>query len=151
MNVSPSTISVKDKKLTNAQLHQQWQNIDWKKVEKGVNNLQTRITKAVIANKWHLVKKLQYLLTHSYSAKLLAVRRVTTNRDKRTAGIDGEHWKTPEAKMKAVSRLTDKGYKAKPLRRVFISKAGKKKKRPLGILQCMIVLCNTYMHYRWNP
>lgn len=133
MNVSPSTISVKDKKLTNAQLHQQWQNIDWKKVEKGVNNLQTRITKAVIANKWHLVKKLQYLLTHSYFAKLLAVRRITTNRGKRTAGIDGEHWKTPEAKMKAVSRLTDKGYKAKPLRRVFISKAGKKKKRPLGI------------------
>ncbi len=95
MNVSPSTISVKDKKLTNAQLHQQWQNIDWKKVEKGVNNLQTRITKAVIANKWYLVKKLQYLLTHSYFAKLLAVRRITTNRGKRTAGIDGEHWKTP--------------------------------------------------------
>lgn len=133
MNVSPSTISAKDKKLTNAQFRQQWQNIDWKKVEKGVNNLQARITKAVIANKWHLVKKLQYLLTHSYSAKILAVRRITTNRGKRTAGIDGEHWTTSEAKMKAVSRLIDKGYKAKPLRRVFIAKVGKKKKRPLGI------------------
>jgi len=133
MRVSYSTISAKDKKLTNAQLRHKWQNIDWHKVEKGVNNLQTRITKAVKANKWLLVKKLQYLLTHSYYAKLLAVRRITRNRGKRTAGIDGERWTTSESKMKAVFRLTNKGYKAKPLRRVFIIKAGKKKKRPLGI------------------
>jgi RNA-directed DNA polymerase len=133
MNVSHSTVSSKDKKLTDAQLRQQWQNTDWKKVETGINNLQARITKAVIANKWQLVKRLQYLLTHSYYAKLLAVRRITRNRGKRTAGVDGEHWTTSEAKMKAVFRLTDKGFKAKPLRRVFITKVGKKKKRPLGI------------------
>lgn len=133
MNVSHSTISVKDKKLTDAQLRQRWQKIDWHKVEKGVNNLQARITKAVIANKWHLVKKLQYLLTHSYKARLLAVRRITLNRGKRTAGIDSERLTTSESKMKAVFRLTSKGYKAQPLRRVFIAKVGKKKKRPLGI------------------
>ena len=147
MSVSRSTISSKDKKLTDAQLRQLWQNTDWNKVEKGVNNLQTRITKAVIANKWQLVKKLQYLLTHSYYAKLLAVRKITRTRGKRTAGIDGERWTTSEAKMKAVLRLTDKGYKAKPLRRVFITKVGKKKKRPLGIptmydraMQCLHAL-----------
>lgn len=35
--------------------------------------------------------------------------------------------------MKAVLSLTDKNYKAKPLRRVYIEKKGKKQKRPLGI------------------
>lgn len=35
--------------------------------------------------------------------------------------------------MTAVLRLTGKGYKAKPLKRIFINKIGKKKKRPLGI------------------
>ena len=133
LNVSISKISHQDKKLTDAQIRQQWQNTDWKKVETGINNLQTRITKAAIANKWQLVKKLQYILTHSYYAKLLAVRRITKNRGKRTAGIDGERWTTSEAKMRAVYRLTDKGFKAKPLRRVLITKIGKTKKRPLGI------------------
>jgi RNA-directed DNA polymerase len=95
--------------------------------------LQTRITKAVIQNKWNLVKRLQYLLTHSYYAKLLAVRRVTQNKGKRTPGIDGEKWLSSTSKMKAVLSLTGKRYKAKPLKRVFINKIGNKKKRPLGI------------------
>ncbi|WP_255336933.1 reverse transcriptase N-terminal domain-containing protein [Methanosarcina sp. KYL-1] len=76
---------------------------------------------------------MQYLLTHSYSAKLLAVRRVTQNKGKRTPGIDGKIWLTPSSKMKAVLSLTGKGYKAKPLKRFFINKPGKNKKRPLGI------------------
>jgi len=95
--------------------------------------LQTRITKAAIQNKWNLVKRLQYLLTHSYFAKLLAVRRVTQNKGKRKPGIDGEKWLTSNSMIKAVLSLTGKGYKAKPLKRVFINKPGKKKKRPLGI------------------
>jgi len=73
------------------------------------------------------------LLTHSYYAKLLAVKTITQNKGKRTAGIDGETWSSPEAKMKAALDLTDKGYVAKPLKRVFIEKYGSKKKRPLGI------------------
>lgn len=95
--------------------------------------MQTRITKAVIQTKWNLVKRLQYLLTHSYSAKLLAIRRVTQNKGKRTPGIDGEKWLSSTSKMKAVLSLTGKRYKAKPLKRVFINKIGKNKKRPLGI------------------
>ena len=75
----------------------------------------------------------QYLLTHSFHAKALAVRRVTTNKGKKTAGVDGEIWSTPAMKMRAVLSLTDKNYKAKPLRRVYIEKKDKKKKRPLGI------------------
>jgi len=133
LNVSISTISHQDKKLTDAHLSQKWKSINWYQVEKSVNKLQTRITKAVLQNKWNLVKRLQYLLTHSYFAKLLAVRRVTQNKGKKTSGVDGDKWLTPESKIKAVFSLTGKRYKAKPLKRVFINKPGKKKKRPLGI------------------
>ena len=89
LNVSLSTISFQDKKLTEAHLRQKWKTIDWHHVETSVKKLQTRITKAVLQNKWNLVKRMQYLLTHSYFAKLLAVRRVTQNKGKRTSGIDG--------------------------------------------------------------
>src|SRR3990172_4753297 len=127
------SITSKDENLTNGQLKNQWNKIDWEKVEKHVNRLQTRIAKAVIQSKWSLIKRLQYLLTHSYYAKLLAARKTTQNKCKRTAGIDGETWSSPEIKMKVALSLTDKKYKAKPLKRVYIEKYGSKKKRPLGI------------------
>ena len=82
LNVSISTISYQDKKLTDTQLYQDWKTINWHQVEKSVNKLQTRITKAVLLNKWNLAKRLQYLITHSYSAKLLVVKRVTQNKEK---------------------------------------------------------------------
>ena len=119
-----------------AALEHQWKSIDWKKAEAEVNRLQARIAKATQEKKWNTVKRLQYLLTHSYYAKALAVRKVTTNKGKKTPGVDGELWSTPVSKMRGVLTLTDKGYKAKPLRRVFIEKKGKKAKRPLGI-PCM--------------
>jgi RNA-directed DNA polymerase len=131
MNVRNS-ITSEDEKLANKQLKDQWDNIDWKEVEKLVNRLQIRITKAV-KGKWYLVKRLQHLLTHSYYAKLLATRNPTLNKGKRTAGIDGETWSSSEIKMKAALSLTDKKYVAKPLKRVYIEKYGSKKKRPLGI------------------
>lgn len=127
------SITPQGEKLVNMQLNDQWNNIDWKKVEKHVNRLQVRITKAVKNGIWHLVNRLQYLLTHSFYAKLLAIRKVNQNQGKRTAGIDGETWSSPESKMNAALCLTDKKYVAKPLKRVFIEKPGKKKKRPLGI------------------
>ena len=117
-------------------LERQWKAIDWKKAEAEVNRLQTRIVKATQEKKWNTVKRLQYLSTHSYYAKAWAVRKVTTNKGKNTPGIDKELWNTPAVKMRNVLLLTDRGYKAKPLRRVFIEKPGKKKKRPLGI-PCM--------------
>jgi RNA-directed DNA polymerase len=66
LNVSISTISNQDKKLTGSQLYLNWKTINWRQVEKSVKKLQTRITKAVIQNKWNLVKRLQYLLTHPF-------------------------------------------------------------------------------------
>ena len=128
-----NSITSEDEKLANKQLKNQWDNTDWKEVEKLVNRLQIRITKAVKEGKWYLVKRLQHLLTHSHYAKLLATRNPTLNKGKRTAGIDGETWSSSETKMKAALSLTDKKYVAKPLKRVYIEKYGSKKKRPLGI------------------
>jgi len=128
-----NSITPKGEKLTNVQLRDQWDNIDWKKAEKHVNRLQVRITKAVKEGKWYIVKRFQFLLTHSYYAKLLATRKPTQNMGRRTAGVDGEIWSSSKAKMEAALRLTDKEYVAMPLKRVFIEKPGKKKQRPLGI------------------
>jgi RNA-directed DNA polymerase len=133
VNVSSSITPSKGERLTDNRPKLQWTNIYWKMVEEHVNRLQTRIAKAVKQGMWYLVKRLRYLLTHSFYAKLLAVKRVTQNRGKRTAGIDGEKWTTPNSKMNAALKLSDKKYKAKPLRRAYIPKPGTDKKRPLGI------------------
>jgi len=76
------------------------------------------------------------LLTHSFSAKAVAVKRVTENQGKRTPGVDGVIWETPEKKAQAVSALRQHGYRTQPLRRVYIAKSGGKGKRPLSI-PCM--------------
>ena len=75
-----------------------WHAIDWLKAHRHVRRLQARIVKAVQAGRWGKVKALQHLLTHSFSAKALAVKRVTENPGKRTPGVDGILWDTPEKK-----------------------------------------------------
>lgn len=111
-----------------------WDNtIPWEYIKAHVYKLQARIVKALKQMKLHLVRRLQYLLANSFFAKLLAVRKVTTNKGKNTPGVDGVIWTTPRQKMNAALSLTGKKYRAKPLRRVFIEKKGKKAKRPLGI------------------
>ncbi|MFG9957574.1 reverse transcriptase N-terminal domain-containing protein, partial [Pseudomonas aeruginosa] len=62
----------------------------------------------------------------------LAVRRVTENQGKRTAGVDRVLWDTPDTKWKAAQGLKRRGYQPRPLRRVFIPKSNGKE-RPLGI------------------
>ena len=111
----------------------QWNQIDWKKAEEQVNRLQIRIVKATLEQKLRLVKRLQYLITNSFYAKALAVKRVVSNRGKKTPGIDGEFWKSDKEKVNAVRSLDCQTYHAKPLKRVYIEKFGKKEKRPLGI------------------
>ncbi len=109
-----------------------WQFIDWNKVYKKVKSLQQRIVKATREGRYNKAKSLQWMLTHSFAAKLLAVKRVTENTGKNTAGIDGVIWNTPLRKLTAAKSLTRKGYKAKPLKRVYIPKKNGKK-RSLGI------------------
>jgi RNA-directed DNA polymerase len=109
-----------------------WRNIDWAEHHRIVRRLQARIVKAVREGCWNKVKTLQWLLTHSLSGKLLAVRRVTENNGRKTPGVDGETWSTPDAKTKAVLSLKRRGYQPRPLRRVLIPKSNGKM-RPLGI------------------
>ena len=78
-----------------------WHAIDWHKVNKTVKKLQARIVKATQEGKWGQVKALQHLLTHSFSGKALAVRRVTENQGKNTPGVDKEIWNTPGKKAAA--------------------------------------------------
>jgi RNA-directed DNA polymerase len=109
-----------------------WHAIEWPKAHALVRRLQARIVKATQVGRWGKVKALQRLLTHSWSGKVLAVKRVTENPGKHTAGIDQTLWETPAKKAAAVSTLRQHGYRAQPVRRVYITKANGKK-RPLGI------------------
>ena len=93
----------------------EWFAIDWQATNRNVRRLQVRIVQATKANRWNKVKALQRLLTHSYSGKVLAVRRVTENNGKRTPGVDRIIWKTPEDKIKAVHDLRRREYHPQPL------------------------------------
>ncbi|MGH9625171.1 MAG: group II intron reverse transcriptase/maturase, partial [Bryobacteraceae bacterium] len=111
-----------------------WDQIDWPAVHRRVRGLQTRIAKATRDRDWRRVKALQRFLVNSFSAKVLAVKRVTENDGKRTPGVDGEIWSTSEAKWQAIQRLSSRGLRPQPLRRVYIPKRGSDTKmRPLGI------------------
>lgn len=109
-----------------------WMSIDWHRVHRNVRGMQLRIAKATKERNWRRVKALQRMLTRSRSAKMLAVRRVTENQGKRTAGVDRVLWSTPEQRWQALSGLRRRGYKPLPLRRVFIPKSNGAE-RPLGI------------------
>ena len=109
-----------------------WEMIDWLKVEAFINKAQARIAKATVNGNTKLVRELQRMLAHSYYAKLWAIRKVTSTTGKRTAGIDNEKWDTPAKRCRAASKLETNGYKAKALKRVYITKSNGKK-RPLGI------------------
>ena len=111
---------------------QRWETIDWQRVYAVVRRLQCRIAKAVLAGNSRKVKQLQGLLTHSWYARLWAVRRVVTNKGKRTPGVDGVLWTTQEAKLQAARDLLRREYRSLPLRRIHIPKSNGKK-RPLGI------------------
>jgi len=109
-----------------------WKSIDWKYARRQVRRLQVRIAKAVKEQRWNRVKALQYLLTRSFYAKALAVKRVTSNKGKKTPGIDGALWQGARAKWQAVYSLRRRGYRPQPLRRMYIPKKNGKK-RPLSI------------------
>jgi RNA-directed DNA polymerase len=111
----------------------QWKDIDFQKAEADVKHLQRRISKAFIDGKTALAKRLSYLLVNSWSAKVLAVRRVSEqNQGRHTPGVDGKLWLTDKQKMDAVNSLNKGRYRAKPLRRIYIPKKNGKL-RPLSI------------------
>ena len=97
-----------------------------------VKRLQMRIAKAVSEGKHGKARSLQWLLTHSFAAKIIAVKRVTSNTGRRTPGVDKVIWSTSLSKIKAIFNLNRRGYKTSPLRRIYIPKKNGSK-RPLGI------------------
>ncbi|MDD2307124.1 MAG: group II intron reverse transcriptase/maturase [Prolixibacteraceae bacterium] len=109
-----------------------WDNLDWNKCEREVQKLQARIVKAQKEGRYNKVKALQWTLTHSFSAKALAVKRVTSNKGKYTSGVDRVLWDSSLGKWKAIFTLKRRGYSPKPLKRVHIKKSNGKL-RPLGI------------------
>ena len=111
-----------------------WADINWHAVEGNVRRLQERIYRATMNKAWRKVKNLQQLLVRATSNKLLAIRRITQeNQGKHTAGIDGVVYDTPEARWKLFQEgLSLRGYKPRPVRRVYIPKDNGKQ-RPLGI------------------
>lgn len=98
-----------------------------------VRRLQMRIAKAFREGKYGKVKSLQWLLTHSLHAKLLAVKRVTRSQGAKTPGVDNIVWQTPKQKMQAALSLKRRGYTAQPSKRIYIPKKQKGKLRPLSI------------------
>jgi RNA-directed DNA polymerase len=110
-----------------------WDSIPWDRIERAVFRIQTRIVKYLKEGKLWLVKKLQRLLRNSYHVILLAIKRVTSNKGKNTAGVDGKIIRTPEQKIKTAQMInTQRRHKTSPLKRIFIPKKNGKM-RPLGI------------------
>ena len=110
-----------------------WHSINWAACHRRVRSLQRRIVQAVQAGAWRKVKRLCYLLVHSFAARALAVKRVTENQGKKTSGMDGELWDTPEKKAAGIERIGQwRGYRPVPLKRTYIPKKNGKQ-RPLSI------------------
>lgn len=113
---------------------QDWNSINWNNHVMIVRKLQLRIAKATELRKFSKVKHLQWILTHSLSAKLMAVRDVLQNSGSKTPGVDGITIKTSKEKLALVKSLRRRDYKPLPLRRIYIPKSGNKKKlRPISI------------------
>ena len=116
MNVEQSTCAASGPEA-------QWEQIDWPRCELTVRRLQARIVKATQEGRRGRVKALQWLLTHSFHGRALAVKRVTENKGNRTPGVDGAIWSTPVSKRRAINTLRRRGYQPQPLRRVYIPKS----------------------------
>lgn len=132
----------------------EWKDINWRKLERVTFKLQKRIFQASERGDVKACRKLQKTLIRSWSAKCIAVRRVTQdNKGKNTAGVDGVKSLTPKQRTNLVGKLK-LGGKAKPTRRVNIPKPGTTETRPLGIPtindRALQALCKMALEPEWE-
>ena len=100
-----------------------YRDIDWKTCINTLQKKQAEIIRAYRKKDYSRVFELQQNLVRSFAARALAVRKVSSNKEKNTPGIDKIIWKTNEQKSQAIFLLRDLSkYKAKPARRVYVSK-----------------------------
>jgi RNA-directed DNA polymerase len=110
-----------------------WGLCRWSLIEAQVRKLQKKIYLAAKAGDFKLLRRLQGRLVDSYSAKRLAVRRVTQdNSGRNIAGVDGVKRLPPLKRLSLAIRLKI-FTKSRPLRRHWVPKPGKAEKSPLGI------------------
>ena len=129
----------------------EWKDLPWRKIERNVFKLQKRIYQASSRGDNQSVHKLQRLLVNSWSAKYLAVRRVTQdNQGKHTAGIDGVK-SLPANKRLAMAKQLNLASTAQPVRRVWIPKPGTDEKRPLGIATLFDRALQTLVRFALEP
>ena len=126
-----------------------WSSINWNNVRRTVQRLQARIVKALKTGARRKVKDLQRLLNRSLAARLMAVKRVTSNKGSKTPGVDHIIWSTSKQKLEAVKRLKEPT-KPKPLRRIYIPKKNGKK-RGLGIPTMMDRACQALYFLGLDP
>lgn len=111
-----------------------WRMLPWSEIERNIYRLQQRIYQAASRGDVKRVHNLQRLILSSYSARLLAVRRVTQdNRGKRTPGVDGVASLTPSERLILAQDLRHLNTTPALVRRTYIDKPGSDEKRPLGI------------------
>ena len=123
----------------------EWKSIPWKTFQRKVYKLQMRIYRASRRGDARTVHRLQRLLMKSFTAKCLAVRKVTQdNRGKKTAGVDGVKALSPQRRAELVRTLRPTS-KPRPTRRVWIPKphapshdpAQTAQRRALGLTKVM--------------
>lgn len=131
------TVNINSINLTGASSASRWNDLPWNVITKEVKRLQMRIAKAYKLGKIGKAKALQRILSTSFYAKCLAVKRVVSNKGSNTAGVDNILWKSSYQRMKAVYSLKRKGYKTKPLKPVYIPKRDPNSDKRKLLIPCL--------------
>lgn len=134
-----------------------WHDINWKKINNYVSNLQKSMVVAYMHNNTAEVFRIQNKLMMSWKARALAVRNVTSNTGSRTPGVDGVVWLTHEQKYAAIDLLKqsllakESTYEVGLIKRVWIPKSNSSELRPLGIPNMLDRALQTLVMFTLDP